>query len=82
MDLGGGKIDFIINGEEGEVLFSDSSETPLDCNSIFFVDSSYLNQAVYINRNRKNEIINGGTSGIDIVDAIKTTVMAMNFQRV
>lgn len=81
LDLGGGNIIFVINGNEITVDSSAGSGSQLNCNSIFFVDSAFLNTAVYIDRTEARAIEAGNSSGYAVIDRIiRNSNYNSNFQ--
>lgn len=57
LDIGGGGVTFIIDGQEQSVQSADgSSAGGIDANSIFFIDEQFLSKAVLVTRTAEMEL--------------------------
>lgn len=58
MDIGGGNINFTMNGSVMNVTSNTLGSGSLNANSIIFIDDSVLSETVYVSRNDSSAILN------------------------
>ena len=67
LDIGGGSISFVIDGEERNICHADGNNANgINANSIFFIDQKFLSKSVLITRDIESQLQNDTITASDL----------------